>query len=144
MPRQRFNRKRRIDSTRSESELAVLAGRVTYGGNPEHKRKPGDFGLTPPAAPRANKSLCDAVGVFDLRKALCLLREGVKRGLVSEQVRGEFPQNVWAVTDRGDPVEGQLENRIQGIYHGYPMRSNDPLAKSVLEKWKCHEDRVSD
>ena len=66
----------------------MLAGRVTYGGNPEHKRKPGDFGLTPPAAPQADKSLCDAVGVFDLRTALCLLREGIKRGLVSEQVRG--------------------------------------------------------
>ena len=50
MPRQRFNRKRRIDSIRSESELAMLAGRVTYGGNPEHKRSQGNFGLTPPAA----------------------------------------------------------------------------------------------
>jgi len=51
MPRHRFNRKRRIDSTRSESELAMLAGRVTYGGNPQHKRRPGNFGLNPPAAP---------------------------------------------------------------------------------------------
>ena len=144
MPRQRFNRGRRIDSTRSESELSILAGRVRYGGNPEHKVNPGNFGLTPPAAPRADKSMCDSVGVFDSRTALGLLREGIKRGLVSAQVRGEFPQNVWAVTDRGVPVEGQLENRDQGIYHGYPMPSNDPLVESVLKKWKCHEDRISD
>ena len=66
----------------------MLAGRVTYGGNPEHKRKPGTLGPLLPQPPGANKSLCDAVGVFDLRTALCLLREGIKRGLVSEQVRG--------------------------------------------------------
>lgn len=139
-----FNRRRRIDSTRRESELAVLAERVTYGGNPEHKVDPGNFGLTPPANPRADKSMCDAVGVFKSHTALRLLREGIKRGLVSEQVRGDFPQTVWSVTDRGAPVEGQLENQRLGTYHGYPMPSNDPLAERVLEKWNCHEDRVSD
>lgn len=141
---ERFNWKRRLDSIRSEAVLAVLAERVTYGGNPEHKVDPGNFGLTPPASPRADKSFCDSVGVLSSRTALRLLREGVRRGLVSEQVRGDFPQTVWSVTDHGAPVEGQLENQLLGIYHGYPMPANDPLTERVLEKWKCHEDRVSD
>lgn len=68
--------KRRLDSIRSEAELAVLAKRLTYGGNPEHKVDPGNFGLTPPASPRADKSLCDSVGVLNSRTALRLLREG--------------------------------------------------------------------
>lgn len=77
----------RIDSTRSEAELAVLAKRVTYTGNPGHKVNPGNFGRTAPASPRADTSLCDSVGVLDSHTALRLLREGVRRGLVSEQVR---------------------------------------------------------
>lgn len=133
-----------IDSIRRESKLAILAERVTYGGNPEHKVDPGNFGLTPPANPRADKSMCDAVGVFDSHTALRLLWEGIKRGLVSEQVRGDFPQTVWSVTDRGAPVEGQLENQRLGTYHGYLMPANDPLTERVLEKWNRHEDRVSD
>ncbi len=144
MRRRRFNPNRRIDSTRSEGELAVLAGRVKYGGNPEHKANPGNYGLVPPSRHRPNKSMCDAVGVFDSRVALRLLREGIKRGLVSVQVRGGFPQTVWSVTESGVPVEGQLENQAQGIYHGYPMPTNDPLTKDVLKIWKDYETRVSD
>lgn len=64
--------------------------------------------------------------------------------MVSEQVRGDFPQTVWSVADRVAPVEGQLENQRLGIYHGYPMLANEPLTERVLEKWKCHADRVSD
>jgi hypothetical protein len=35
----------------------------TYEGVPYHKRNPGDFGLTPPAAPRPDKTLCDEANV---------------------------------------------------------------------------------
>ena len=84
---ERFYWKGCIDSIRSEAVLAVLAKRVTYAGNPGHKANPGNFGLTPPASSRADKSLCDSVGVLDSHKTLRLLREGIRRGLVSEQVR---------------------------------------------------------
>lgn len=39
------------------NHLAKLASQVKYGGNPEHKRNPGNFGLTPPSGPRPGKSL---------------------------------------------------------------------------------------
>jgi hypothetical protein len=48
---------------------------VTYGGNPEHKRNPGDFGLTPPAQGRKDKTLCDTVEVFERQNALEHLRQ---------------------------------------------------------------------
>lgn len=115
--------------------MAELATRVRYGGNPEHKRNPGDFGLTPPSAPRPDKTLCDAVGVFERKVAKQLLREGIERGLISEQHRGEFPQNVWAVTTQGHPVEARLENATLGTYHGYPMPPTDPFCENILNRW---------
>ena len=132
----RFNFKRRIRQDCDPDELTRLASCVKFGGNPEHKRNPGDFQLNPPAQPRADKTLCDAVGIFDKSKALRLLREGVLQGLISEQTRGGFPQNIWSVTEDGEPLEAQLENQSQGIYHGYPMPMNDDFRHEVLKLWK--------
>jgi hypothetical protein len=114
-----------------------LLQRVRYGGNPEHKRNPGDFGLTPPSIPRPDKSLCDAVGIFRKPEAEQLLREGIRRGLVSMHERRGFPQNIWAVTKDGQPVEAQLENAERGVYHGYPMPLSDPFFHEVLSRWEA-------
>ena len=95
-----------------------MADQARYGGNPEHKRTPGDFGLTPPSLPRQGKTLCDSVRIFARDAAASLLKEGLRRGLVSVQERGGWPQNVWAVTPDGVPLEAQREG--DGIYHGYP------------------------
>lgn len=138
--RQRFNRKREItDPPLSAAERAALAERVGYGGNPEHKRNPGDFGLIPPSAPRADKTLCDAVTIFSRSAALAALREGVRRGLVSRATRGSFPQNIWSVTADGVPLEAQLENREMGTYHGYPMSENDDFRATILGAWNRPE-----
>lgn len=134
-----FNPKRRI-SVLVDSGLtacAALAKNVRYGGNPEHKRNSGDFGLTPPCGPRAGKSLCDATQIFTRKEALKYLRSGLKKGLISEQKNGEWPQNIWAVTDSGMPLEAQLENPVTGTYHGYPMPTSDPLAADVIKRWKA-------
>lgn len=121
--------------------LVQLAGKVSYGGNPEHKKNPGDFKLDPPSQPRQGKSLCDEVDIFSRSEALRLLREGMRRGLVSRQERGDgWPQNIWAVTNNGRPLEAMLENPAQGVYHGYPMPSGDPFADEVLKRWSnCNE-----
>lgn len=131
-----FNPKRRIREESDPEEISRLVGRVRYGGNPAHKKNPGDFDLKPPAQPRADKTLCDAVGITKRSEALQLLQEGVRRGLVSEQTRGDFPQNVWAVTQDGIPLEAQLENLDQGTYHGYPMPSTDDFREEVSRRWK--------
>ena len=106
-----------------------------YGGNPEHKRRPGDFGLTPPGRPRPDKSLCDWVEIERRDDALRLLCSGVERGLISVQRRGEFPRSVWSVTGGGYPVEAQLENAATGVCHGYPMPETDPFRDVVLKRW---------
>ena len=146
MPRRKFNPKRRVAVNPDPSVLQDLAGRVRYGGNSEHKRNPGDFGLTPPAQLRADKTACDEVGITKRRVALRLLREGIKKGFVSDQVREprQFPQNVWAVTEDGYPLEAQLENPETGSYHGYPMPVADPFRKLVIESWNQHEQAIQD
>jgi hypothetical protein len=115
--------------------LAQWAETASYGGNPVHKRDPGDFGLTPPSGPRPGKTLCDGVHVLQRKQARDLLREGLLRGLVSEQELNGWPKNVWAVTAEGHPVEAILENRETGAYHGYPMTLHDPLREVVLDRW---------
>ena len=116
-------------------ELARLAGCVKYGGNPEHKSNPGDFQLKPPAQPRADKTLCDRVGIFKSSEALRLLQEGARKGLISEREQGGFSQNIWSVTEDGTPLEAQLENQTQGAYHGYPLAKNDDFRDVVLKRW---------
>lgn len=132
------NPKRRLRATPTKAELQgfmALAARVSYGGSPEHKRNPGDFGLDPPSQPRQGKTLCDDAQIFRRSEAESLLREGIRRGLMSVQERNGWPQNIWVVAENGVPLEAMLENQQTGTYHGYPMLSEDPLREEVLARW---------
>lgn len=131
-----FNPKRRMQAVREVVPAQWL--QADYGGNPEHKRNPGDFGLTPPASPRPHKSLCDDANITSRQQAKSLLLAGIRKGLVSQQRTHSsgWPQNVWAVTEEGVALEAQLENPERGIYHGYPMPEQDPLVVMVLEEWR--------
>jgi hypothetical protein len=133
--RESFNPKRALHdiATLSAGQVEQWIAAARYGGNPEHKRNPGDFGLTPPAGARMGKALCDQVHIFSRSAALELLRNGLRRGLVSRQQRDGWPQNVWAVTSVGEPLEAQHEGG--GVYHGYPMAENDPFRDVVLQRW---------
>ena len=133
--RSRFNLKRRMQECPDPAVLNRLAGSVRYRGSPLHKRDPGDFGLEPPAQPRDDKTLCDGVGIHARDVAQALLRAGVERGLISVQTRGRFPQNIWALTETGYPLEAQLENQEQGTCHGYPMPTTDPFRDLVISRW---------
>jgi len=134
----RFNLKRKIQSFTPEllQECVTLSKKLRYGGNPEHKKNPGDFGLTPSSAPRTAKSLCDTVAIFKKSVALKCLKRGLKCGLISEQVVNGWPQNIWSLTDSGAPIEAQLENSETGVYHWYPMPESDPFSAEVLTSWK--------
>ncbi|MCC6363539.1 MAG: hypothetical protein IT165_08430 [Bryobacterales bacterium] len=137
--RKTYNPKRKLcgraQAMERRAALQALGVQPNYTGNPEHKRNPGDFGLQPPSAPRLGKTLCDDLQLDSRSEALRLLREGFHRGLFSVQERGGWPQNVWAVTDDGYPVEAQLDGN--GSYHGYPMPEDDPLREFVLDRWNA-------
>jgi hypothetical protein len=135
--RRTFNPKRQLCPTEAvQIRQQILAPQIRllrYSGNPEHKRNPGDFGLDPPSAPRPGKTLCDQVEIYSRAEAVALLRGGFQRGTFSAQERDGWPQNVWAVTDRGEPLEAQLEG--PGVYHGYPMPEADPFREKIVERW---------
>ena len=135
--RKSFNPKRSIAADPTPAELARWRDEVSYGGNSEHKSNPGDFGLTPPSNPRPDKTLCDLAGISTPARAVALLREGIRRGLVSKQIRHGYPQNIWAVTEDGIALEAQLENAGNGTYHGYPIPEADPFREKVIAKWRA-------
>lgn len=54
--------------------------------------------------------------------------------MFSERMVGNWPQNVWAVTEAEQPLEAQLE--APPTYHGYPMPEADPFSAKVLTRWK--------
>jgi len=132
-----FNPRRSIAENAGDMfNLSSLVDAIRYGGNPEHKMNPGDFGLSPPSSPRQGKTLCDKACIFSRKEALELLREGVRYGLVSIQARNGFPQNIWSVAANGVPVEAQLENSVMGVYHAYPLQDIDPMHIEILRLWK--------
>ncbi|MBL8950373.1 MAG: hypothetical protein JNK82_06330 [Myxococcaceae bacterium] len=139
VPDRRPNPKRRLVPAGELPALAAQLGdwsaRARYGGNPAHKKNPGDFGLRPPAAPREGKTLCDDAEVFTRAEAQQLLTDGIQRGLISVQRRNGWPQNVWAVAANGVELEAMLENPDLGTYHGYPLQAADPLRADVQLRW---------
>ena len=68
--------------------------------------------------------------------ATALLRSGFRRGMVSEQKRGGWPQNVWAVDADGTVYEAQLSNSVLGEYHGYPMTKADSFTAFISKEWE--------
>lgn len=136
--RKAYNPKRRLCSEEyvqfRQQEILALGRPPPYRGNPEHKRNPGDLGLDPPVSPRLGKTLCDAAHIYSHAEALRLLESAFTRGLFSSQERGGWPQNAWAVTGEGQPLEAQLEG--DGIYHGYPMAQADPVRAEILARWQ--------
>lgn len=135
-----YNPKRRLAAVDEWPEVRRqdMAAKVRYGGNPEHKLRPASYNLAPPANPRPGKTLCDATGDFPKERAEQVLRDGFLRGMVSDRERGEWPQNVWSVSN-GEPYESQLENKDQGVYHGYPMPKDDDFRTVILAEWARRE-----
>lgn len=129
--------RRRIRSTPlTDEERDYLKKYACYEGSPLHKRNPGNFGLTPPAAPRPDKTLCDEAGIFSRRLANELFGKGIERGLVSE-VTGydRFPKYIWIVDEDGRVFEANYGGSHNGCYHGYPIRHSDPLFEQIGKAW---------
>ena len=120
----------------------AMVQEIKYGGNPEHKKNPGDFLLTPPSAPRPAKSLCDTVQIFSKTVAIQYIKDGLQKGMISQQMKGKWPQNIWALTNEGKPLEAQLENPETGVYHGYPLPESDPFSNEVIKEWQVRDEKV--
>lgn len=120
-----------------DQQKAHLRTHTVYEGVPYHKRSPGDFGLTPPAAPRKDKTLCDKANISKRAEADALLKRAVNVGLASvHEGTVNFPKQLWVVDDSGQVFEAMHGGSCKGAYHGYPVRRNDPFFDEVVSAWK--------
>ena len=123
----------------ASSDRDVLGERARYEGSPYHKRSPGDFGLTPPAAPRADATLCDEAGIRKQADAVALFARAIEGGLVSTAVASTcFPKHIWVVDEDGRVFEATYGGSRVGVYHGYPIRNSDPLSREIVAAWRKH------
>lgn len=121
----------------SVQECEYLRNHAGYEGVAYHKRSPGDFGLTPPAAPRLDKTLCDEANVTRRALADSLLTQAIESGLVSDaQGAPRFPKQMWVVDESGQVFEAMYGGSKPGLYHGYPIRRTDPLFDQVVRAWE--------
>ena len=124
------------DAGLSQEERRQLRENASYEGSPVHKRNPDDFGLTPPAAPRPDKNLCDEAGISRRAEAEALFASAVNRGVVSEaKAPNGMPKQIWAVDKDGRVFEAMYGGSRPGCYHGYPIRRADPFFAVVSAAW---------
>jgi hypothetical protein len=136
--RARRETEREIRATRlSPEEKAFLRENAGYEGSPLHKRNPGDFGLPRPTYPRPDKTLCDEAGVTSREAAQSLFHRAIETGLVSAaKAKRKFPKQMWVVDEQRRVFEAIYGGSRAGLYHGYPIRRNDPLFGEVLAAWE--------
>jgi hypothetical protein len=124
----------------SSAERDYLRTNATYEGSGHHKGSPGDFGLTPPMAPRADKTLCDEAGIHRVAVATELFCRAIDAGLVSDNtVASGMPKHLWVVDGNGRVFEAMYGGSRTGCYHGYPIRRTDPLFDQIIEVWAARQ-----
>jgi len=131
------NPKRRIAKRGffTKQELDGLASTARYQGSPHHKTRPADYGFEPPVAPRPSKSVCDDMRIVRRDEARRLLQAGIRLGMVSSHLEGQWPKYVWAVDDFGEVYEAKL-GHDQLRYHGYRLAEDDgAMRKWVIAEW---------
>ena len=77
--------------------------------------------------------MCDDTGIFRRKDAQKLLRDGLKRGAISETLEDGWPKQIWAINDDGTVLEAQRD--AAGSYHGYPLSPGDPF-HDVVRKFR--------
>lgn len=135
----RYNPKKRIApvGTFADHDLANMIKTVEYTGKSDHKRNPGDFGLTPPANHRQDKTLCEVANVVRRKDALALLKKGLKLGTIGVPDKNGWPKRIWAVAQNDTVLEAQMD--AVGSNHDYPLKPRDPVGKVVAKIWKGTE-----
>jgi hypothetical protein len=118
-----------------KERLKELLQRARYVGSGHHKRSPADYGFER-TNPRPTKSLCDANRVIALEEAKELLRIGILSEMMSLPPDGGFPKFVWSVSQSGEVFEAKTHPNTPGMYHGYPLESEDDMRERVLKIWK--------
>ncbi len=126
------NEKRRLMANPTEDYIAQLQQNIRYEGSSKHKLNPHLYGLTSFLGTRGDATLCDRDANFnekDFRSIRGMIHRGLDAGLVGEN------GVIWAVADNGWIYEGRITNVSKTEYHGYPIRSTEPIAEIVYQRF---------
>lgn len=126
------NEKRRLMSNPAPSYVKQLQQNITYQGSSKHKKTPHLYGLTPFQGNRGDATLCDRDANFqpaNLNSIPEMIQRGLEAGLVGEN------GVIWAVADNGWIYEARITNVGKTEYHGYPVRSTEPIAEMVYKRF---------
>ena len=131
-PRRSNNQKRRLLPNPTLDYIEEFQQNLKYEGSSKHKKNPHLYGLPPFQGNRGDATLCDRDASFQ-RSHWKLIPRMIQRGLQA----GLVGENgiIWAVADNGWIYEARLSNAGQTEYHGYPVRSTEPIAEIVYRRF---------
>ena len=113
--------------------IAQLQQNITYQGSSKHKQNPHLYGLAAFQGNRGDATLCDRDANFhpaNLDSIPQMIQRGLQAGLVGEN------DIIWAVADNGWIYEARITNVGKTEYHGYPVRSTEPIAEMVYKRFR--------
>jgi hypothetical protein len=137
--RQSNRKDRRIASveTLTKAELDRVIETARYVGINIHKLHPGDYGFVPPVNPRPTKGVCDDLRIILMKEAAELMRDGIRRGMVSQFEPDQLPKYIWAIDGDGEVYEAKTKPGQDRDYHGYRLGDNDKWMRAeVRREWK--------
>lgn len=97
-----------------DKDYREIASDVRYRGSDYHKRhKPaGRDHRTTFCPPRLN-------GKQDMLSEW--VAEAIRKGAISGNFRGDYPSEIWYMTEDGKVYKGRITNQGLGEYHGFPI-----------------------
>ena len=134
LPARRSNNdKRRLMSDPAPSYIEQLQQNINYQGSSKHKKNPHLYVRPPFQGNRGDATLCDRDANFqpvDLDSIPKLIQRGIEARLVGENGM------IWAVANDGWIYEARTTNAGKTEYHGYPVRSTEPIAVMVYNRFR--------
>ncbi len=129
----------------SAEAISDLLGRAEYEGYGKHKRNPEIWELAAFHGYAPDRTFCEDAGftIDDARRIMPLLKRGIAAGLFSEQERQEVPAKLWTIDDNGWIYEFAITNATKPLYHGYPVRRSDAMARKVIDRFEEHAERCA-
>lgn len=134
LPARRSNNdKRRLMANPDPDYIRQLQRNITYQGSAKHKKHPHLYKLSHFQGGTGDATLCDRDANFmpkDIASIGQMIQRGLQAGLVGENGL------IWAISDNGWIYEARVTNLQKTEYHGYPVRSTEPIAEKVYRRFR--------
>ena len=138
-PRSSENEKRALSADPpSACEITALTNTAAYEGYGKHKRNPHIWKLAVFHGYAPDRTFCEDAGftIGDKPRILSLLARGIAAGLFGGYQQNGVPTKLWTIDDNGWIYEFAITNAYTPLYHGYPIRHSDAMARKVIDRFE--------